>query len=226
MNLKPSAFNYFLRSILAIHNKSQQTIFAFLGVILTHANITTTLSSFLYNLDPKEGDMYIAYLPLAHVLELLGESMMVVWGITIGYSGPNTLTDKSTMIKSGHKGDATVLQPTIMFCVPLILDRIYKGVTENIKKKGEFVSRLMDYCIQYKLGRMRNGEVTPILDRVLFSGIRALLGGRVRGIMSGGAPLAPDTHDYLRTILCCPILQVGTSISFYVLSSLKLFKEI
>jgi len=177
------------------------------GVILTHANITTTLSSFLYNLDPKEGDMYIAYLPLAHVLELLGESMMVVWGITIGYSGPNTLTDKSTMIKRGHKGDATVLRPTIMFCVPLILDRIYKGVTENIKKKGEFVSRLMDYCIQYKLGRTRNGEVTPILDRVLFSGIRALIGGRVRAMMSGGAPLAPDTHDYLRTILCCPILQ-------------------
>ena len=49
--------------------------------------------------------------------------MCVAWGTAIGYSHPNTLTDKSTMIKKGHRGDATVLQPTIMFCVPLILDR-------------------------------------------------------------------------------------------------------
>ena len=41
-------------------------------------------------------------------------------------SGPNTLTDKSTMIKRGGAGDATLLRPTVMFCVPLILDRIYK----------------------------------------------------------------------------------------------------
>ena len=30
------------------------------------------------------------------------------------------------MVKRGEKGDATVLKPSIMFCVPLILDRIYK----------------------------------------------------------------------------------------------------
>ena len=52
--------------------------------------------------------------------------MMVVFGVSIGYSSPNTLTDKSTMIKKGAKGDTTVLKPTFMACVPLILDRIYK----------------------------------------------------------------------------------------------------
>ena len=179
------------------------------GVILTHQNIVATLSSFLYNLDPEPTDMYIAYLPLAHVLELLGESMMVVWGITIGYSGPNTLTDKSTMIKRGQKGDATVLRPTIMFCVPLILDRIFKGVTENIKKRGEFLTKLMDYCINYRSECTKRGEITPIMDRLLFKNIRALIGGRVRAIMSGGAPLSPETHDYLKNVLGCPILQVS-----------------
>ena len=33
---------------------------------------------------------------------------------------------RSTMVKRGEKGDATVLKPSIMFCVPLILDRVYK----------------------------------------------------------------------------------------------------
>ena len=63
---------------------------------------------------------------MAHILELIAENMMSVFGVAIGYSSPNTLTDKSTMIKKGGKGDASVLKPTFMACVPLILDRIYK----------------------------------------------------------------------------------------------------
>lgn len=177
------------------------------GVVLTHGNMVKTLSGFLYNLNPLPDDMYIAYLPLAHVLELIGESMMVVWGVGVGYSHPNTLTDKSTMVRRGHKGDASVLQPTIMFCVPLILDRIYKGVTENIRKKGAFVSALMDFCIKYKLDCSRRGEQTPIMDRIIFRSIRMLVGGRVRAILSGGAPLSEDTHDYLRTVLGAILLQ-------------------
>ena len=51
---------------------------------------------------------------------------MIVMGITVGYSGVNTLTDNSTMVKRGHKGDATVLNPSLIAAVPLVLDRIYK----------------------------------------------------------------------------------------------------
>ena len=81
------------------------------GVILTHRNMTKTLNGFLYCLDPNPDDIYIAYLPLAHVLELVGgESMMIVWGVAIGYSHPNTLTDKVTL---SH----CVLQPQYNPCV-------------------------------------------------------------------------------------------------------------
>ena len=180
------------------------------GVVLTHYNLVSTLTSFLYELDainPSEEDLYIAYLPLAHVLELIGESMMIMSGVAIGYSGPNTLTDKSTMIKRGGQGDATMLRPTVMFCVPLILDRIYKGVTEQIRRKSSFVQDLVNLCINYRLECINRGEITPIMDRLIFRSIRSLVGGRVRAIMSGGAPLAPDTHDYLKSVLGCPILQ-------------------
>ena len=73
--------------------------------------MTVTLGALLYNLNtvyttihpvyeratvilqvPK--DVYMAYLPLAHVLELLGEMMCTVRGVSIGYSTANTLTDK------------------------------------------------------------------------------------------------------------------------------------
>ena len=181
------------------------------GVIITHANIVSSLNSFLYllmNFKITDDDLYIGYLPLAHVLELIGENMMMVFGVAIGYSTPNTLNDKSTMIKRGQKGDATILQPTVICCVPLVLERIYKGVNEVIKKKGSFFENLFDFCVRYKTAAVARGEVTPIMDKLIFRGVRALLGGRVRIILAGGAPLSPESHDFLRTAMGCPLMQV------------------
>ena len=52
----------------------------------------------------RSRDRYIAYLPLAHVLELLAESSCLMYGIKIGYSSAQTLTNKSTKVKAGSKG--------------------------------------------------------------------------------------------------------------------------
>ena len=48
------------------------------------------------------------------------------------------------------QGDATVLRPTVMCAVPLVMDRIYKGVNSTIKKKGEFTALLMAFCYNYR----------------------------------------------------------------------------
>ena len=67
------------------------------GVMITHRNVFKCLNSWLYQLNGiqiRASDRWIGYLPLAHILELLAEMMMLVFGIPIGYSSPNTLTDK------------------------------------------------------------------------------------------------------------------------------------
>ena len=51
----------------------------------------------------------------------VAENMMLVFGISIGYSSPNTLTDKSTMIPRGGRGDASVLRCSLPNCTVLIL---------------------------------------------------------------------------------------------------------
>ena len=69
--------------------------------MITHRNVVKSLNAWLYQFhgfDILESDRWIGYLPLAHILELLAEMMMLVFGIPIGYSSPSTLTDKSTMI--------------------------------------------------------------------------------------------------------------------------------
>lgn len=102
--------------------------------------------------------MYIGYLPLAHVLELVCEIVILIMGVPIGYSNPQTLTDTSAKIKKGAcKGDITMLKPTLMAAVPTILERVAKSVWERVREGGpllESVSLL--------------GSLVPACEHILF----------------------------------------------------------
>ena len=64
---------------------------------------------------------------------------------------------------------------------------------------------------------IRNGEATPIMDRIVFKKIRALLGGYMRLMLCGGAPLSKEVHDFMRVCIGAPLLQV----SFFMLKNPK-----
>lgn len=57
---------------------------------------------------------------------------MAAVGSAIGYGSPLTLTDTSSKIKKGTKGDASVLLPTVLTAVPAILDRVRDGVLKKV----------------------------------------------------------------------------------------------
>ena len=82
-----------------------------------------------------------------------------------------------------------------------------KGVHETVKKKGDFFENLFNFCVQYKIDALDRGEQTPIMDKLIFKNVRALVGGKLRVIFSGGAPLSSETHQFLRACLGCPLLQ-------------------
>ena len=51
-------------------------------------------------------------------------------------------------------------------------------------------------------------QAAPWLDAFLFKPFREAFGGRVRFVVSGGAPLATHVETYLAAALCCPVFQV------------------
>ncbi|OXA59054.1 long-chain-fatty-acid--CoA ligase 4 isoform X3 [Folsomia candida] len=178
------------------------------GVLLSQRNVSIAMMAFSDALGPVyPDDIYLGYLPLAHVLELMCESISFLSGIPIGYSTPLTMTDQSSKIKRGCKGDTSVLRPTIMASVPLILDRIYKGIQEKVGESGKIGQALFKFFYDYKLKWYYRGFNTPLVNRLIFKKLRQLIGGRVRILASGGAPLAPDTHEFIRNSLCVPLLQ-------------------
>ncbi|XP_065349419.1 fatty acid CoA ligase Acsl3 [Cloeon dipterum] len=177
------------------------------GVLLTHRNMLTTVKAFSDAICIYHDDVFMGYLPLAHVFELLAESVCLLMGVPIGYSTPLTMVDSSSKIKRGTKGDVSVLHPTCLTAVPLILDRIFKGINEKVSKGSWLKRALFDFAYQYKLKWNKRGFSTPLLNRVVFGAARQLMGGRVRMIMSGGAPLSPETHELIKMCLCVQVIQ-------------------
>ena len=80
---------------------------------------------------------------------------------------------------SGHKGDISILRPTVMAAVPVILDRIYKSLMAKISEKGKSFQEIFDFCVTYRTWWLKRGFDTPALNRILFSKIRDSFGGRL-----------------------------------------------
>jgi len=85
-------------------------------------------------------EVVIAYLPLAHILELLVEMMSFSQGACVGYAHPRTLTASSPYVKTnslgvpeaGFESDLMVLRPSVMAAVPAVLDLIAGGLKKKV----------------------------------------------------------------------------------------------
>ncbi|CAA0837055.1 Long chain acyl-CoA synthetase 8 [Striga hermonthica] len=184
------------------------------GVMMTHGNIVATAAAVM-TVVPRIGsnDIYVAYLPLAHVFELAAETVMLTAGTAIGYGSALTLTDTSNKIKKGTKGDASVLKPTLMAAVPAILDRVREGVLKKVEERGGMVKRLFNFAYKRRLSAIEGswfgawGLESMLWDIIVFKKIRSVLGGDIRFMLCGGAPLSGDTQRFINICMGAPIGQ-------------------
>ncbi|KDO50967.1 hypothetical protein CISIN_1g004568mg [Citrus sinensis] len=184
------------------------------GVMITHGNIVATAAA-IKTLIPNPGrsDVYLAYLPLAHVLELAAESIMLCAGCAIGYGSTLTMTDTSSKIKKGTKGDVSVLKPTLMAAVPAIFDRVREGVVKKVEEKGGLTKNLFNIGYKRRLAAVEGswfgawGLERMLWDAIVFKSVRAVLGGRIRFMICGGAPLSADSQRFINICMGAPIGQ-------------------
>ncbi|GMR41201.1 hypothetical protein PMAYCL1PPCAC_11396 [Pristionchus mayeri] len=178
------------------------------GVILLHQNVVSAIAGQGAGVGIIcKTDTYIGYLPLAHILELSAEMTCLVRGAKVGYSSPLTLHDRGSKIQKGTHGDCYALRPTLLAAVPAIMDRIFKAVSEEVAASPRFMQELFKLNYERKRARYQEGYASPFLDRVIFKKIRRLLGGRLRGVLSGGAALNPETQRFMNICMCCPVVQ-------------------
>lgn len=178
------------------------------GVELSHRNIFSAITAYCIQADLGLGDTYIAYLPLAHVMELATETALMAMNVTIAYSSPFTLTNTSAKIMKCTLGDARVARPTCMSAVPLILERIIKGVTQVIESQGYIKARIFKEALKFKQRQESVSFAGRVLDTLIFNRVKEELGGQLRMLVVGGAPVSPETHNKIRAMFGCTV-QVG-----------------
>nr|XP_037274408.1 long-chain-fatty-acid--CoA ligase 4-like [Rhipicephalus microplus]XP_037274409.1 long-chain-fatty-acid--CoA ligase 4-like [Rhipicephalus microplus]XP_037274410.1 long-chain-fatty-acid--CoA ligase 4-like [Rhipicephalus microplus] len=181
------------------------------GVVFTHGGLVSDVHSFAVGCQrfgvSTCNDTYVSYLPLAHMFELIAELHLFGVGARMGFSSPLTLTDNATALARGCPGDVTLLRPTQIATVPLILDRLVKGINDAAASKGAMFKAFFDYAVAYKHFWVKRGFETPILNQLIFKKTSAILGGNVKAVACGSAPLSTQTRRYLEVCLCCPIAE-------------------
>ncbi|VDD94489.1 unnamed protein product [Enterobius vermicularis] len=178
------------------------------GVMMTNQNIVAALAGIGPGVEVvTEKDTMISFLPLAHIFELLTEMICLVHGTRLGYSSTLTFHDRGTKVLPGTRGDCYALNPTLMAGVPVIWDRIFKAVSEEISQTPRFIQELFKLNYERKRARFESGYSSPFLDRIVFKKIRKLLGGKIKAVISGGATLNAETHRFLNICICPTVLQ-------------------
>ncbi|KAI5067553.1 hypothetical protein GOP47_0018081 [Adiantum capillus-veneris] len=177
------------------------------GVLLTHENITDVIDGvdrLLASLGEKmtDKDVYFSFLPLAHIFDRLIEEYSVRSGAAIGF----WQGDVKLVLE-----DVGALKPTIFAGVPRVYDRVYAGALQKVSASGFLKKKIFDLGYRYKLGRMLRGirqeNASPFFDNLAFSKIKQGLGGHVRILFSGAAPLAMHVEEFLRVTTCALAVQ-------------------
>eukprot|EP00434_Breviolum_minutum_P025022 symbB.v1.2.022102.t1/scaffold1945.1/size95439/1 len=182
------------------------------GVMLTHANLTAISAGAGDAFDGMvvAGDVYLAYLPLAHIMEMAAEVALLGLGIALGYGSPHTLTDTGVKLKRPESsGDAIVLQPHFMVFAPAVLDKVYKGILAKREGAGYVGQTLFDWGLASGERSFSRGGIGAnfVYDKLVFKKVQNLMGGRLKAAVTGSAPLSPEIQKFIQTVLHVPVRQ-------------------
>ncbi|KAM6558827.1 hypothetical protein CsatA_028066 [Cannabis sativa] len=177
------------------------------GVVLTHETIAFSVRGidlFLEQFEDKMtgDDTYLSFLPLAHILDRLIEEYFFHKGASVGYyhGDLNALGE-----------DLMELKPTLFAGVPRVFERVYEGIKKGVEQLNPRRRVIFDLLYKYKLAWMnwgyKNKYASPLADLLAFRKIKARLGGRVRLIISGAAPLSSEIEEFLRVTSCAFVVQ-------------------
>ena len=169
------------------------------GVQLTHGNFLSECGNVVNgasDLFLKPGGSTLLFLPVAHVFG----RMVQIGSITAGLH----LAHCSDLTKL--PADLASFKPTFVLAVPRIFEKIYNGAEAKADAagKGKIFHKAAEVAIAYSKA-LDTKKISPLLklqhglfDKLVYSKIRAGLGGRVEAAISGGAPLGERLGHFYR----------------------------
>eukprot|EP00927_Polykrikos_kofoidii_P083888 TRINITY_DN8707_c0_g1_i1.p1 TRINITY_DN8707_c0_g1~~TRINITY_DN8707_c0_g1_i1.p1 ORF type:complete len:813 (-),score=144.43 TRINITY_DN8707_c0_g1_i1:82-2520(-) len=193
------------------------------GVMITHANLIASVGSVhrkLANFGLEQGEeTYLAYLPAAHIMELVLQITALVVGTSVGFACPKTISSKgacrqrpdgsiNTLPEYPYPpGSIQEFRPTVMAAVPKIWDILKKSVEEGVGKGSWVLQSIFQAGFTGRNWAVHQGRGSPIINALVFRKLANLLGGRMKVAISGGGPLSAEVHNFIRIAFGMPLLQ-------------------
>jgi long-chain acyl-CoA synthetase len=146
-----------------------------------------------------DDEVFLSFLPLSHAYEHTGGQMLpIVMGGQIFYS--EGLEKLASNIEE--------VRPTIMVVVPRLFEVLRTRIMKQIEKQGRLANFLMGRALAIGSikgqnegkGRLRDKPMDLLLEKALRPKIRAKFGGRIKAMVSGGAPLNPEVGTFFEAM--------------------------
>ncbi|KAJ3332980.1 Long chain acyl-CoA synthetase 7 peroxisomal [Gonapodya sp. JEL0774] len=184
------------------------------GVMLSHENMVCSLrASALAGSGFRRDDTYISY-------TFLCEFAIDAAALGAYHQKYERLVIQNIPLVGGKVGffrgdvlllieDLGALQPTFFCSVPRLLNRIYDKIIAGATTGSPIKAALFRTALNAKLANLaRDGTVThPLWDRLVFKKVQQVIGGKVRQIVSGSAPIGPDVLAFLRVAFACTVVE-------------------
>ncbi|KAJ3273995.1 hypothetical protein HDV01_003665 [Terramyces sp. JEL0728] len=175
------------------------------GAVITHGNLLSFVTGALHMAKNQElynfceSDVHISYLPLAHIFERVVQTYIIYVGASVGFYQGDTLK----LLE-----DVAELKPTIFVSVPRLFNRIYDKVMSGVKEAGGLSASIFNYAYAAKKYWLESGYVGhSVWDYIVFGKIREKLGGRVKCMITGAAPISAEVTDFLKICFSIQLIE-------------------
>ncbi|WP_462408736.1 AMP-dependent synthetase/ligase [Neobacillus sp. Marseille-QA0830] len=177
------------------------------GAMLTHGNILANIEGVqFWVLEARPDDVLLSHLPLSHVFErMAGQFMPLSAGSTIAYAEGIEKVQENLL----------EVRPTVLVSVPLLFEKVYAQAQKLVESGTPLRKKIFNWAIDVGMmkyeyyqnqtfdGLMRNGFLPKKLQRrwklanaLVYNKVKQKLGGRIRGLISGGGALNPEIGKF------------------------------
>ena len=175
------------------------------GAMLSHKALCSNVCAVLHHNQDKlalldHNDVHISYLQIAHVMERVMITAMMMKGGSIGFAS----FDKINLFE-----DTQILKPTIFLGVPKVYIILFDVLREKFYNLNYMQKNMVDRALSTKLNNYSNsGQLCSMIwDKLIFGNMKDILGGKVRIMLTGSAPIDSSILDFLRICFSCPIIE-------------------
>jgi long-chain acyl-CoA synthetase len=167
------------------------------GVMLTHNNLSSNEETSAESYGMTPADTVVSFLPLSHVYERVIAYAYIFKGVPVAYV--ERMDDLPQALLE--------VRPTLAAAVPRVFEKTYANIMQKGHENTSVKRKLFDWAVRVARDSVRwkaYGEHAPlalrlkwsIADRVVYSKIRAGVGGRIRAFISGGGPLSRELAEF------------------------------